>query len=134
MTPTKGMQDITNMGWLRLVGFLKIYVSFTKEPYKRDYILQKRPVILRSLIVIATPYDTKSSKYIHTQNTKQNNTDDTKGTTHMPKIRQAHNNTGDLSHRTKQKTKHTKHIRKTTHIDRTTQMTQKARHTCPKQH
>jgi len=35
------------MGWLRLVGSLKLYVSFAKEPYKRDYILQKRPIILR---------------------------------------------------------------------------------------
>jgi len=27
------------MGWLRLVGSLKLQVSFAKEPYKRDYIL-----------------------------------------------------------------------------------------------
>ena len=44
------------MGWLRLVGSLKFYVSFAKEPYKRDYILQKRPIILKSLLVVATPY------------------------------------------------------------------------------
>ena len=31
------------------------YVSFTKEPCKRDDILQKRPVILRSLLIVATP-------------------------------------------------------------------------------
>ena len=30
------------MGWLRLVGSLKLQVSFAKEPYKRDYTLQKR--------------------------------------------------------------------------------------------
>jgi len=35
------------MGWLRLVGSLKSYVSFAKEPYKRDYILQRRPIISR---------------------------------------------------------------------------------------
>jgi len=29
----------------RLVGSLKLYVSFAKEPYERDYILQKRPII-----------------------------------------------------------------------------------------
>jgi len=40
------------MGWLRLVGSLKIQVSFSKEPYKRDYILQKRPIFLRSLLII----------------------------------------------------------------------------------
>ena len=27
-----------------------------KEPYETDYILQKRPVILRSLLTVATPY------------------------------------------------------------------------------
>jgi len=31
------------MGWLQLVGSLKLWVSFAKEPCKRDYILQKRP-------------------------------------------------------------------------------------------
>jgi len=35
------------MGWLQLVGSLKLQVSFAKEPYKRDDILQKRPIILR---------------------------------------------------------------------------------------
>jgi len=44
------------MGWLRSVGSLKLQVSFAKEPYKRDDILQKRPVILRSLLIVATPY------------------------------------------------------------------------------
>jgi len=44
-----------DMGWLPLVGSLKLQVSFAKEPYKRDDILQKRPVILRSLIIEATP-------------------------------------------------------------------------------
>jgi len=45
------------MGWLRLVGSLKLQVSFAKEPYQRDYTLQKRPIILRSLLIVATPYD-----------------------------------------------------------------------------
>ena len=45
-----------DMGWLRLVGSLKSYVSFAKEPYKRDDTLQKRPIILRSLLTVATPY------------------------------------------------------------------------------
>jgi len=46
---------LASMGWLRLVGSFKLYVSFAKEPYKRDHILQKRPVILRSLLIVATP-------------------------------------------------------------------------------
>jgi len=44
------------MGWLRLVGSLKLQVSLAKEPYKRDDILQKRRSILRSLLIVATPY------------------------------------------------------------------------------
>jgi len=43
--------------WLRLVGSLKLYFSFAKEPYQRDDILQKRPMILRSLLIVATPYE-----------------------------------------------------------------------------
>jgi len=43
------------MGWLRFVGSLKRQVSFAKEPYKRGYILQKRLIILRSLLIVATP-------------------------------------------------------------------------------
>jgi len=44
------------MGWLRLVGSLELLVSFDKEPYKRDDILQQRSIILRSLLIVATPY------------------------------------------------------------------------------
>ena len=44
------------MWWLRSVGSLKSQVSFAKEPWKRDDILQKRPVIFRSLLNVATPY------------------------------------------------------------------------------
>jgi len=29
---------------------------FCKEPYQRDYILQTRPIFLRSLLIIATQY------------------------------------------------------------------------------
>jgi len=39
------MQCIQYMGWLRLVGSFKLLVSFAKESHKRDYILQKRPII-----------------------------------------------------------------------------------------
>ena len=47
---------IFGIGWLQLVGSFKSQVSFTKEPYKRDCILQKRPMILRNLLIVATPY------------------------------------------------------------------------------
>jgi len=36
--------------------------SFAKDPYKRDYILQKRPTILRRLLRVATPYRLRNSK------------------------------------------------------------------------
>ena len=42
--------------WLRFVNSLKTYVSFAKELYKRDYILEKRRIFWRSLLIIATPY------------------------------------------------------------------------------
>jgi len=45
------------MGWLRLVGSLRVKVFFAKEPYKRDDILQKRRIIWRSLLIVATPYE-----------------------------------------------------------------------------
>jgi len=51
----KWLQTLT-MGWLRLVGSLKWKVSFAKEPYKRDYILQKRPIIVRRLLMVGTSY------------------------------------------------------------------------------
>jgi len=56
--PPRGqlMPPLITMGWLRLVGSLTLYVSFAKEPYKRDYVLQKRHLILRSLLIVATPY------------------------------------------------------------------------------
>jgi len=44
------------MGWLRLVGSWKLQVSFAKEPYKSDYILQKRLTILKSLLIVDIPY------------------------------------------------------------------------------
>ena len=36
--------------------YLLSVVSFAKEPYKRDDILQKRPRILRILLTVATAY------------------------------------------------------------------------------
>jgi len=46
----------TGMGWLWLVGSIKLQVSFAKEPYKRDGILQKRPLVYSILLTVATPY------------------------------------------------------------------------------
>ena len=54
---------LNSMGWLRLVVSFKLWVSFAKEPYKRHYILQKKPVNLRSLIIVSTPSRGVCSKY-----------------------------------------------------------------------
>jgi len=44
------------MGWLRLVGSLKLQVSFAEYRVFNRAILQKRPIILRSLFLEATLY------------------------------------------------------------------------------
>ena len=46
--------------WMPLSGVAtisRLQVSFAKEPYKTDDILRKRHVILRSLLIVATPYE-----------------------------------------------------------------------------
>jgi len=44
-----------HMGWLRLVGSLKWQVSFAEYCLFYRALLQKRPIILRSLLIVATP-------------------------------------------------------------------------------
>jgi len=44
------------MGWLPLVGSLKLYVSLENIGLFYRALLQKRPIILRSLLAKATPY------------------------------------------------------------------------------
>ena len=44
------------MGWLRLVGSLKLQVSLADYRLFYRALLQKRPIILRSLLIVATPY------------------------------------------------------------------------------
>jgi len=60
---------ICSMGWLRLVGSLKLKVSFLlKIPFEKDNILQKRPMILTSLLIVATPHErTWQTHDMHTQ-------------------------------------------------------------------
>jgi len=43
------------MGWLQLVGSLKSKVSFAEYRLFYRPLLQKRPIILRSLLIVATP-------------------------------------------------------------------------------
>jgi len=46
----------TDMGWLRFVGSLKLQVSFAEDSLFYRALLQKRPIILRKLPIVATPY------------------------------------------------------------------------------
>ena len=50
------------MGWLRLVGSLKLQVSFTEYRLFYKALLQKRPIILRSLLIVATPQDHEGNR------------------------------------------------------------------------
>jgi len=43
------------MGCLRLVGSLKLYVSFAEYHLLYRALLHKRPTISRSLLIVATP-------------------------------------------------------------------------------
>jgi len=43
------------MGWLRAVGSFKLYVSFAEYRLFYRALLQKRPIILRSLLIVAIP-------------------------------------------------------------------------------
>ena len=43
-------------GWLQLVGPLKSQVSFAEYSLFNRALLQKRPIILRSLLFVAAPY------------------------------------------------------------------------------
>jgi len=44
------------MGWLRLVGSLKLQVSFAEYSLFYRALLQKRRIVLRSLLIVATLY------------------------------------------------------------------------------
>ena len=44
------------MGLLRLVSSFKIWVSFAEYRLLYRALLHKRPAILRSLLILATPY------------------------------------------------------------------------------
>ena len=58
--------NCTQLQWLQLGGSLKLQGSFAKEPCKRDYILQKRPIILRRLqISRVTHYESRAHNCTH---------------------------------------------------------------------
>jgi len=51
----------SHMGWLRLVGCLKVYVSLQNIGLFCRSLLQKRPIFLSILLIVATPYETPHS-------------------------------------------------------------------------
>jgi len=50
-------ETVVCMGWLLLVGSSKLYVFSAKYRLFYRALLQKRPFILWSLLIIATPYE-----------------------------------------------------------------------------
>ena len=54
------MSHVTHMGWLQLVGSLKLQVSFAEYHLCYRALLQKRPIILMSLLMVAIPYQCAS--------------------------------------------------------------------------
>jgi len=55
------LRDTTR--WLRLVGSFKSSVSFVKYSLFYRALLQKRPILLRSLLIVATPYPFAGEHY-----------------------------------------------------------------------
>ena len=53
------------MRWLQLVGYLKLYVSFAEYSLLYTALLQKRPIILRSLLIVATPQPADPSEFLN---------------------------------------------------------------------
>jgi len=49
------LQDLERHGVATISRLLKIIGLFCKKPYTRDYFLQKRIIIFRSLLIVATP-------------------------------------------------------------------------------
>ena len=54
----------THMGWLQLVGSIQLEVSFAKEPYKRDDILKKKPIIESILLTVANIIHTHANMWM----------------------------------------------------------------------
>ena len=54
---TVSCRELSHMGWLPLVGSLKFQVSFAEYRLFYRALLQKTPIILRSLLIEAMPYE-----------------------------------------------------------------------------
>jgi len=56
-------QHSCTMRWLRLVGSIKLQVSFAEYSLFYRALLRKRPVILSILLTVATPYGSPTKLY-----------------------------------------------------------------------
>ena len=64
-------QPRTDMGWLRLAGSFTLQVSFAEYSLFYRALLQKRPIILRSLLTVAPPYLNTQPKTTKTSTSAQ---------------------------------------------------------------
>jgi len=71
--PTYRSHLTSGMGWLRLVGSIKLQVFSVKEPYKRDDILRWRHIILRSLLIVAMRKLPHSKWFVYTRTYRDTN-------------------------------------------------------------
>ena len=63
---TKFIHPSYTMEWFRLVGSLKLHVSFAEYRLFYRALLQRGPVIWRSLLIVATPYcNLTSQSFFH---------------------------------------------------------------------
>ena len=60
------IQLYIHMGWLRLVGSIKVYVSFVEYSLFYRALLQKGPIILSILLIKAAPYLLTNLVFLHT--------------------------------------------------------------------
>jgi len=54
--PLRKYPGVCHMGWLQLVSSLELCVSVAEYRLFHRVLLQKRPIIARSLLIVATPY------------------------------------------------------------------------------
>jgi len=73
----------TYMGWLQLVGSLKLQISCAEYTLFYRALLQKRPIILRSLVVAATAYEYMCTYSYAAKVARPRNTQDSNSSVYM---------------------------------------------------
>ena len=91
------LTNLVPIGWLRLVGSLKLWVSFAENCLFYRALLQKRPLILRSLLVIATLYN-RHTQHIYTHTHAHTHTQIARAHTHTHSLSLSHTQTHTYAH------------------------------------